>query len=737
MQSTPNYLWQMDDILGQGATASVYKARNKKSGGEVAVKVFNNVSYLRPYEVQMREFEMLRKLNHRNIVKLFAVEETGSSKQKVLIMEYCSSGSLLTVLEEPENAFGLSESEFLIVVQCVVAGMNHLRQYGVVHRDIKPGNIMRLIGEDGRSIYKLTDFGAARELEDDEKFISIYGTEEYLHPDMYERAVLRKPQQKVYGVTVDLWSIGVTFYHAACGSLPFIPYGGPRRNKETMHKITTEKPHRAIAGVQKREDGPIEWIYELPVTCRLSMGLRVQLESILPNILEADQEKCWGFEQFFAETNNVLQRMVIHVFSLPQASTHRIYVHTYNTLQLTLLGTLATNDHKQESVAEILRCSAGIFLDLVSKQTGVAPQSQRYFYEGHYYSLDPNLQVRDVSRTTEQNPLVMMSSECYDLMGVIYRDPAFDYPRFLPTVDVMSDCSTAKSVLSAVYQTLRVSQALIKCQEFILRGTYWLIENMNAECRRIFENKSSVLSILTCLKNTEGRITQLCSSVYGGSPEVGELQEQGECRRKLQSITNNLSSCSRASEKESILGLMHLEVTKFQDQLQADTSIQRMEHCLQKMQLIYKQFKKRRLQPRLVYNEEQIHKLDKINLGTWAKKVRSIFQDEVVQKYQESLAGHSNRMRLASDVQKHLILVSGYLGACVRDLGSYEESANCAVDRLAQKIQQMSLVPSTKSPPTSYLNQTQVDLALRMLQLRDQMKTVTCELEQNNSVIER
>ncbi|MEE6493552.1 hypothetical protein FKM82_016883 [Ascaphus truei] len=331
MQSTPNYLWQMDDILGQGATASVYKARNKKSGGEVAVKVFNNVSYLRPYEVQMREFEMLRKLNHRNIVKLFAVEETGSSKQKVLIMEYCSSGSLLTVLEEPENAFGLSESEFLIVVQCVVAGMNHLRQYGVVHRDIKPGNIMRLIGEDGRSIYKLTDFGAARELEDDEKFISIYGTEEYLHPDMYERAVLRKPQQKVYGVTVDLWSIGVTFYHAACGSLPFIPYGGPRRNKETMHKITTEKPHRAIAGVQKREDGPIEWIYELPVTCRLSMGLRVQLESILPNILEADQEKCWGFEQFFAETNNVLQRMVIHVFSLPQASTHRIYVHTYNT----------------------------------------------------------------------------------------------------------------------------------------------------------------------------------------------------------------------------------------------------------------------------------------------------------------------------------------------------------------------------------------------------------------------
>lgn len=58
--------------------------------------------------------------------------------------------------------------------------MNHLRENGVVHRDIKPGNIMRQAGDDGKSVYKLTDFGAARELEDDEKFISIYGTEEYL-----------------------------------------------------------------------------------------------------------------------------------------------------------------------------------------------------------------------------------------------------------------------------------------------------------------------------------------------------------------------------------------------------------------------------------------------------------------------------------------------------------------------------------------------------------------------------
>lgn len=69
---------------------------------------------------------------------------------------------------------------FVFIFSIEVAGMNHLRENGIVHRDIKPGNIMRVIGEDGQSVYKLTDFGAARELEDDEQFVSLYGTEEYL-----------------------------------------------------------------------------------------------------------------------------------------------------------------------------------------------------------------------------------------------------------------------------------------------------------------------------------------------------------------------------------------------------------------------------------------------------------------------------------------------------------------------------------------------------------------------------
>lgn len=123
-------------------------------------------------------------------------------------MELCTGGSLFNILDDPENTYGLPEHEFCLVLEHLSEGMKHLRDNNIVHRDLKPGNIMKFISEEGNTIYKLTDFGAARELDDNQAFMSLYGTEEYLHPDMYERAVLRKSASKTFTANVDLWSIG-------------------------------------------------------------------------------------------------------------------------------------------------------------------------------------------------------------------------------------------------------------------------------------------------------------------------------------------------------------------------------------------------------------------------------------------------------------------------------------------------------------------------------------------------
>ncbi|XP_055090048.1 inhibitor of nuclear factor kappa-B kinase subunit epsilon isoform X2 [Symphalangus syndactylus] len=706
MQSTANYLWHTDDLLGQGATASVYKARNKKSGELVAVKVFNTTSYLRPREVQVREFEVLRKLNHQNIIKLFAVEETGGSRQKVLVMEYCSSGSLLSVLESPENAFGLPEDEFLVVLRCVVAGMNHLRENGIVHRDIKPGNIMRLIGEEGQSIYKLTDFGAARELDDDEKFVSVYGTEEYLHPDMYERAVLRKPQQKAFGVTVDLWSIGVTLYHAATGSLPFIPFGGPRRNKEIMYRITTEKPAGAIAGAQKRENGPLEWSYTLPITCQLSLGLQSQLVPILANILEVEQAKCWGFDQFFAETSDILQRVVVHVFSLSQAVLHHIYIHAHNTI--------------------------AIFQEAVHKQTSVAPRHQEYLFEGHLCVLEPSVSAQHIAHTTASSPLTLFSTAIPK--GLAFRDPALDVPKFVPKVDLQADYNTAKGVLGAGYQALRLARALLDGQELMLRELHWVMEVLQATCRRTLEVARTSLLYLSSSLGTE-RLSSVA-----GTPEIQELKVAAALRSRLRTLAEVLSRCSQnIMETQESLSSLSRELVKNRDQVHEDRSIQQIQCCLDKMNFIYKQFKKSRMRPGLGYNEEQIHKLDKVNFSHLAKRLLQLFQEECVQKYQASLVMHGKRMRVVHETRNHLRLVSCSVAACNTEAQGVQESLSKILEELSHQLLQDRAKGAQASPPpiAPYPSPTPKELLLHMQELCEGMKLLASDLLDNNRIIER
>lgn len=105
----------------------------------------------------------------------YCTEEEQESRGKVIVMELCTGGSLFNILDDPENTYGLQEEEFLLVVEHLTAGMKHLRDNNLVHRDLKPGNIMKFVTDDGSTVYKLTDFGAARELDEDEQFVSLYG----------------------------------------------------------------------------------------------------------------------------------------------------------------------------------------------------------------------------------------------------------------------------------------------------------------------------------------------------------------------------------------------------------------------------------------------------------------------------------------------------------------------------------------------------------------------------------
>ncbi|XP_058629669.1 serine/threonine-protein kinase TBK1 isoform X3 [Onychostoma macrolepis] len=705
MQSTANYLWMMSDLLGQGATANVYRGRHKKTGDLYAVKVFNNLSFLRPLDVQMREFEVLKKLNHKNIVKLFAVEEESNTRHKVLVMEYCPCGSLYTVLEEPTNAYGLPEDEFLIVLQDVVAGMNHLREYGIVHRDIKPGNIMRVIGEDGRSVYKLTDFGAARELEDDEQFVSLYGTEEYLHPDMYERAVLRKDHQKKYGATVDLWSIGVTFYHAATGSLPFRPYEGPRRNKEVMYKIITEKPSGAISGHQKFENGKIEWSSEMPISCSLSKGLQSLLTPVLANILEADQEKCWGFDQFFAETSDILHRIVVYVFSLQQATLHHIYIHTYNT--------------------------ANLFQELLFRRTNIMPSHQDFLYEGRRLILDPNRQAQIFPKTSRENPIMLLSRDPVNTVGLLFEDPS--PPKVQPRYDLDLDASYAKTFAGDVGYLWKTSDSLLLYQELVRKGVRGLIELIRDEYSETAHKKTEVIHMCNYCSQTLERIEQLCEVLMQGNLLSAEYDEIRDTRKKVMRLSSSLGSMEQTLQDISSMFLPGGSLTDTWTQQVGthpeDRNVEKIKVLLDAISSIYQQFKKDKAE------RQQIHKFDKQKLVLHATKARALFTDECAMKYRLFISKSEEWMKKFHHVRKHLLSLTGQFSSMEQEVTLLMQRVYKLLELLPQKM-----VPMTSGgiKPQAYLSpNTLVEMTLGMKKLKEEMEGVVKELAENNLFLER
>uniref|UniRef100_A0A8C0HHE1 Serine/threonine-protein kinase TBK1 n=1 Tax=Chelonoidis abingdonii TaxID=106734 RepID=A0A8C0HHE1_CHEAB len=665
MQSTSNYLWLLSDILGQGATANVFRGRHKTT-----------------------------------------------TRHKVLVMEFCPCGSLYTVLEEPSNAYGLPESEFLIVLRDVVAGMNHLRENGIVHRDIKPGNIMRVIGEDGQSVYKLTDFGAARELEDDEQFVSLYGTEEYLHPDMYERAVLRKEHQKKYGATVDLWSIGVTFYHAATGSLPFRPFEGPRRNKEVMYKIITGKPSGAISGVQKAENGPIEWSRDMPISCSLSKGLQVLLTPVLANILEADQEKCWGFDQFFAETSDILHRRIIHVFSLQQMTSHKVYIHNYNT--------------------------AAIFHELVYKQTKITSQNQELIYEGRRLVLEPGRLAQLFPKTTEENPIIIVSREAANIVGLIYEE--ISLPKVHQRYDLDSDASMAKAVTGVVCYACRVASALLLYQELMRKGIRWLIEIIKEDYNETVHKKTEIVIKLDfCNRNIE-----IARKIYENLMQIHvetEMDEISEIHTKLLLLSSSRGtiepSLQDIEDKLSPGGLLSDTWAHQEGTHPRDRNPEKLQVLLSSITDIYYQFKKDKAERRLPYNEEQIHKFDKQKLNLHATKAISLFKDECVSKYEAFLDKAEDWMRKIIHLRKQLLTITRQCFDIEEEVSKYQDYINELQETLRQKTFAASTGIKHTMNPIYPSSNTLVEMTLGMKKLKEEMEGVVKELAENNHILER
>ena len=219
--------YEIVEILGEGGMAFVYKAKDKQLKRNVAIKTLkpNYVNQEKFVDRFRREAQTAANLNHPNIVQIF---DWGIEDEPYFVMEYIE-GNTLTSIISSNRTVGLND--ILYIGSQVANGLKEAHKHGLVHRDIKPGNIM--ITPDGK--VKVTDFGIVslqNEESDITKTGAVLGTASYISPE--------QAQGKPVSFESDLYSLGTVLYELIAGKPPFT--GDSPIATATKH--LTDKPEK-------------------------------------------------------------------------------------------------------------------------------------------------------------------------------------------------------------------------------------------------------------------------------------------------------------------------------------------------------------------------------------------------------------------------------------------------------------------------------------------------------------
>jgi serine/threonine-protein kinase len=199
--------YEVERVLGSGASGTVHLGVDP-DGARRALKVLpvglrNDSSLFVRFRT---EIDVLRSLNHPNIVRIFDVGE--DSGRQFYVMEYLSGGSLDEIIEK-RGAVGLNGA--LDVATTICSALDHAHAAGIIHRDLKPANV--LLDEKGRA--KVVDFGIAKLTETEGVTVTrqVLGTVEYMSPEQAAGVEIDR--------RTDIYSLGIVLYEMLTGRVPF------------------------------------------------------------------------------------------------------------------------------------------------------------------------------------------------------------------------------------------------------------------------------------------------------------------------------------------------------------------------------------------------------------------------------------------------------------------------------------------------------------------------------------
>ena len=212
--------YEFKENIGKGAFANVYRAINKITGDQVAVKEIlieddDNILEL------MSEIDLLKILKHRNIVKYHGFIR--NERKLFIFLEYCSGGSLRSYYKKHGP---LTEDAVITYIKQVLEGLMYLHEQGVVHRDVKAANILLTSG----GAIKLTDFGVSTKVSSSTiKTFSIAGTPNWMAPEIIS--------MDGTSTASDIWSVGATVLELLTAEPPYAHLN----EMAALHAIVTDE----------------------------------------------------------------------------------------------------------------------------------------------------------------------------------------------------------------------------------------------------------------------------------------------------------------------------------------------------------------------------------------------------------------------------------------------------------------------------------------------------------------
>jgi len=269
--------YEIEAEIGRGGMGTVYKAINLSSGQEVALKVLppelsRQPNFLLRFK---REIATLRQLDHPGIVKMLDVGD--KEGHYYYAMEYIDGQSLEEILDHKER---LSITKAIDIAIAVAEALEYSHAKGVIHRDIKPGNILIDVG----GCVKLTDFGIAKLVEATRMTDSgsIVGTVEYMSPEQAEgRPIDRR---------CDIYSLGVVLYRMLTGRVPFT--GGTALEIMQMHRFRMPESVKELnREVTMNLSSVIERMMEKDIDKRIeSAGVLIKILNTVKETLVRSEE---------------------------------------------------------------------------------------------------------------------------------------------------------------------------------------------------------------------------------------------------------------------------------------------------------------------------------------------------------------------------------------------------------------------------------------------------------------